>query len=83
MTKELDGSLAKVALGAVDRQTSLSQTCEELPQVVFMKGRTGASHQNVVQIDEEEREVSQHTVHQALECLSAIFEAKWHPDELE
>ena len=42
-----------------------------------------AGHQNVVQVDEDAVQPVQHLVHEALEGLPGIPEAKGHPQKLE
>ena len=42
-----------------------------------------ASNQHVIQVHEDKGEATQYLVHQPLEGLARVAEAKWHPDELE
>ena len=42
-----------------------------------------ASNQHVIQVHEDKGEATQYLVHQPLEGLARVAEAKRHPDELE
>ena len=56
---------------------------EDLLQVLHLLLMCAASYQHVIQVHKDKREATQYIVHQPLEGLACVAEAKWHPDELE
>ena len=43
---------------------------------------SGAADEDVIEVDEDARNVMKYAVHQPLESLSCIFQAEWHAEEL-
>ena len=82
MAKEIHGRLGKGAFGKVDEKAVGSQNGEKLMKMVKVLLRGGAGHQDIIQVDENERKVMQDVVHQSLEGLSRVAEAKGHSEVL-
>jgi hypothetical protein len=78
MTEEIEGGLGKRAFGEVDEEAVVAEDGEKFLEVgdVLIKGRTG--DKDVVQVDESEREAFEEVVHEALEGLGGVAEAKGH-----
>jgi len=55
------------------------QQCEQLLQVCHVLPVGSASNQHIIQVAEDKGQASQHLVHQPLESLPSISEAKGHP----
>jgi len=51
--------------------------------MVEVGGKVGAGHEDVVQIDENERKVPEKMIHEALKGLCRVFQAERHGEELE
>jgi len=78
VAEEGDRRLSKGALGEVDEEAVVSEEVEELSEVGEVLLEVGAGHQDVVEINKEEGKVLEDVVHEALEGLCRIAEAKGH-----
>ncbi len=59
VTEELNGRLAKTALVGVDRQAKVIETEENSVEVMYMISRRLTCHQHIIDVDENEMEVSE------------------------
>ena len=66
----------------IDAEASLVEASEDFVKVnkVLVEGRAG--DQNVVQVNKNSIHITQNTIHKPLKSLSAVFEAKRHPQKL-
>ena len=63
VAEKSDGSGGKDALCPVDSETSSIQAVKKLADMDQVRGQVGARHKDVVQVDEDERQTAQYTVH--------------------
>ena len=77
------GSLAQDAFGGVYSHPVVSELDQHFPQVLLMFNFVATGNENVVQIDENETEIPEYLVHQALKSLRAVFHAERHPQVFE
>ena len=83
MAKEINGLDPKDTLGQIDNQTMLLQAFEQKAQMSLVLCGVGACNQDVVNVDKNViLESSAHLIHQSLECLGRILEAKRHSKKL-
>ena len=59
------------------------QAAKELPNMGDVGASAWTRDEDIIQVDKDEWKTSKHSVHQPLERLRRIFEAKRHPDKLE
>ena len=71
--------LSQLILLPVEDQAMLLQQCEHLSQVCHVLLVRSTSNQHIIRIAEYEGQARQHLVHQPLESLPSISEAKGHP----
>ncbi len=64
----------------IQQQVVLPQPLENDPQVLHMCGLVRAVYRDVIRIDENECETGSHHVHDSLEGLPCIPEAKRHAE---
>ena len=83
LTQKGEGVHSKEALLCVDDHAKLLQPVEELGDVVDVLVQGGRSHQDIIQINKAKGEITNHTIHQPLECLGRIFQAEGGTDKLE
>ena len=83
MSQKLHLLLAEARLLLVDGEAVLSQVVKHLMKMFLMRSVVRARNQNVVKIDEDERQSSENVVHQTLESRPRIPQAKRHLNELE
>ena len=61
----------------------LAEECKDLGQVLSVFGSVLACYQDVVQVHESIRKVSEYAIHEALEGLCRVLQAERHAEELE
>ena len=78
ISKEIDGSKAKLTFNKIDSQSTLVQLLTNLLQVcaVFVSGEAG--NEDVIVVDEQERKYSDQRIHEELERLCIVFKTEWH-----
>ena len=83
MTKEVNFRYPEAALFSFYHQSVLLQTIEQQSKVFQMLGFRFAGDQNVIQVYENELQISAHRIHETLERLGRILESHWHSQKLE
>ena len=83
LTQVLHGRLAEYAFGGVDRHAVVPELDQYFPQVLPVFNFVATGDENVVQVDENETEIPEYLVHQALKSLSAVLHAERHPQVFE
>ena len=83
VSQELHGSGGKHALCWVDLQAFLLKDGEDLPEMLHVLLQAVAGDDDVVQVAEDEGEVLEDAVHEALEGLSCVAEAERHEEIFE
>lgn len=83
MAQKVNGTEAKLALGEVDGETMLAEALTQQMEVGTMFLPRVASHENIVQVNEQKIKSPTHGIHQALERLRGILKAERHTKELE
>ena len=58
------------------------EAAEDLTEVHFMLLFGVAGDEDVIQVDEDERDATEDAVHQPLVCLGSVLETKGHAEEL-
>ena len=74
--------LAKDTLFPVDDHPVVREEAEDLTEVRFMLLFGVAGDEDVIQVDEDERDATEDAVHQPLECLGGVLKTKGHAEEL-
>jgi hypothetical protein len=69
---------SKCAFGRIDAEAVGGQHIKNLSEMeeMLFPGRT--ENEEVVKVDEKERERTEKGIHEPLERLGGVFEAKWH-----
>ena len=67
MPQELDLLLAEDGLLGIDCESILSEPTKHLSKMLSMRSMVGTRNQNVVEVDEDEGQANEHSVHQPLE----------------
>ena len=78
MTEKRESGLGKNAFGQVDQKTICLENVKNGGEMGKVRGKIGTGHQNVVEIDKHKRKTTEEMVHEPLESLSSIAEAKRH-----
>ena len=78
VAKEADLSDAKDTLLSLDHHTSKRQSFEDMAQMICMFCSVAATHQDVIQVDEDAGDTSKYGIHELLKCLSSILDTKQH-----
>ena len=66
MSQKLHLLLAEDGLLRVDGNTVLTQAAKHLAKMMLMRSMVRAHNQNVIEVDEDEGQTSEHLVHQML-----------------
>jgi hypothetical protein len=74
VAQEVDGGLSK---------DTLLENLENLAQVTAVGGCAAAGDEDVVQIDDGDRQATKQGVHELLKSHARVFQAEWHADKLE
>ena len=82
MAEKVKGVPSELTLCRIDNQPMLAEP-EEGPEVGQVLLFRGARDEDVIQVDEEEGQVLEHRVHEALEGLRRVPQAEGHPQKLE
>ena len=80
--EEVNGRLPNDALLQVDDETVLGEAGEQRVQVLHVLSHVPAGHQTVIEVDKQERQVGEDSIHQPPESLGCILEAERHVKEL-
>jgi hypothetical protein len=80
--QELDRGLAEGTLGNVEQEAEIPQPLKHRPQMLDMGVLIWASNQHVIQVNKDIAQASPHSIHQPLECLASVAEAKRHAKKL-
>ena len=82
MAKEFQAANTRQAFGRVDANAMIAEMLEHLLQVlfVFLVGRAG--NEDVINIVKVEMQSVKYLIHEALESLTTVAQAKWHADKL-
>ena len=83
VAQELHGGGGKHALCRVDLQAVLLKDGEDLPEMLHVLLQAVAGDDDVVQVAEDEGQVLEDAVHEALEGLGCVAEAEGHEEVLE
>ena len=70
-------------LPLIEAEARVRQALQNLSQVKTVLLQGGAGHEDVVQVDEDTRQVTQDAIHESLECLRRILQSEWHPKKFE
>ena len=79
---EFDGEISEDALFWVDDEPVLGEAREQYVKMVDVFSHVPVGHQDVVEVDKQERQVGEDCLHQPLKCLGCVLEAKRHAEEL-
>ena len=82
MPQEFDRLLAEDGLLGIDCETIFSKPAKYFSKMMSMRSMVGTRNQNVVEVDEDEGQANEHSVHQPLEGRPRIPQTKRHADEL-
>jgi hypothetical protein len=83
MAKEINFCGAKNALVRIDVEAILREDRKDLLQMRKVTVRGVTENEEVIQVDEQERERMKKGVHESLKGLGSIHEAKWHEEKFE
>ena len=83
MSKVSELADTKDTLFPVDDHPVVREEAEDLTEVRFMLLFSVARDEDVIQVDEDERDGTEDAVHQPLECLGGVLETKGHAEELQ
>ena len=73
VSEEVNGGQPKLVLGRVDDQSMLAESFKKSPEMGHVFHSGCAADEDIIKVDEDERQVSQHCVHWALEGLCCIL----------
>ena len=82
MSKVSELADTKDTLFPVDDHPVVREEAEDLTEVRFMLLFSVAGDEDVIQVNEDERDATEDAVHQPLECLGSVLETKGHAEEL-
>ena len=85
MSKKLDLGDRKLAFQKPNCQAMLPTEEKNLSEMIHMRKETPGEDNDVIQVDEAERKITQNLIHKALERVSvtSISEAKGHTKKFE
>ncbi len=83
VSQELHGGGGEHTLCRVDLQAVLLKDGEDLPEMLDVLLQAVAGDDDVIQVAEDEGEVLEDAVHEVLEGLGGVAEAKGHEEVLE
>ena len=79
---EVDGGISEDTLFRVDDEPVLGEAGEQCAKMLHVFGHVPVGHQDIVEVDKQERQVGEDCLHQPLKCLGCVLEAKRHAEEL-
>ena len=78
VAKKRESGLGENTFGQVDQKTIGFENVKNGGEMGKVRGKIGTGHQNVVEIDKHKRKTTEEMIHEPLESLSSIAEAKRH-----
>ena len=78
VTEKRESRLGKNTFGQVDQKTVGFENVKNGGEMGKVRGKIGTGHQNVVEIDKHKGKTTEEMIHEPLESLSSIAEAKRH-----
>ena len=82
VAEEVDGGIPKDALFWVDYEPVLGEAGEQRAKMLHVFGHVPAGHQDVIEVDKQEKQDGEDCLHQPLKCLGCVLGAKRYVEEL-